>query len=118
PPNEVVDFFARHLGLVEPVPHIMVLGQPSDTLEEGVASSVGQFMERQTYNRFGASVVGRGGLTVAVVMSSWRWVELEPIPRRIEAGTPVSVRARLTGEHRNAPVVVAAPDRQLRRLPA
>lgn len=118
PPNEVVDFFARHLGLVEPVPHIMVLGQPSDTLEEGVASSVGQFMERQTYNRFGASVVERGGLTVAVVMLSWRWVELEPIPRRIEAGTPVSVRGRLTGEHRNPTVVVAAPDGQVRRLPA
>lgn len=118
PPNEVVDFFARHLGLVEPVPHIMVLGQPSDTLEDGVASSVSQFMDRQTYNRFGASVVERGGLSVAVVMLSWRWVDLEPIPRRVEAGSPLSVRGRLTGEHRNPTVVVAAPDGQVRRLPA
>ncbi len=118
PPNEVVDFFARHLGLVEPVPHIMVLGQPGDTLEEGVAASTGQFMQRQRYNRYGAAVVERGGLAVAVVMLSWRWVDLEPIPRRVDAGTPLSVRGRLTGEHRNPTVVVASPDGQVRRLPA
>lgn len=118
PPNEVVEFFARHLGLVEPVPHIMVLGQPSDTLEEGVAGSTGQFMQRQRYNRYGAAVVERGGLAVAVVMLSWRWVDLEPIPRRVEAGTPLALRGRLTGEHRNPTVVVASPDGQVRRLPA
>lgn len=118
PPNEVVDFFARHLGLVEPVPHIMVLGQPSDALEDGVASSVAQFMERQTYNRFGASVVERGGLAVAVVMLSWRWLELESMPRRVDVGTPLRVRGRLLGEHRNPTVVIAAPDGQVRRLPA
>lgn len=118
PPNEVVEFFARHLGLVEPVPHIMVLGQPSDTLEEGIASSVGQFMQRQTYNYYGASVFERGGLSVAVVMLSWRWVELEPIPRRVEAGASLVLRGRLLGDHRNPSVVVAPPDGQVRRMPA
>ncbi|HEY8427594.1 MAG TPA: CAP domain-containing protein [Sandaracinaceae bacterium] len=118
PPNEVVEFFARHLGLVEPVPHIMVLGQPGDTLEEGVASSTGQFMQRQTYNRYGAAVVERGGLSVAVVMLSWRWVDLDPIPRRVELGAPLVVRGRLTGQHRHPTVVVAAPDGRVRRLPA
>lgn len=118
PPNEVVEFFARHLGLVEPVPHIMVLGQPAETLEEGVASSVGQFMERQRYNRYGASVDERGGLAVAVVMLSWRWVELEPIPRRVEPGAWLTLRGRLTGAHRHPTVVVAAPNGRVRRLPA
>jgi uncharacterized protein YkwD len=118
PPNEVVDFFARHLGLVEPVPHIMVLGQPGDGLEEGVASSVSQFMQRQTYNRYGAAVVERSGLAVAVVMLSWRWLELEPVPRRVESGTPLTLRGRLIGEHRNPTVVVAQPDGNVRRLPA
>ncbi len=118
PPNEVVEFFARHLGLVEPVPHIMVLGQPGDTIENGVAGSTVQFMQRQTYNRYGAAVVERGGLSVAVVMLSWRWVDLEPIPRHVDAGTPLRVRGALTGEHRNPTVVVAQPDGQVRRLPA
>ncbi len=118
PPNEVVDFFARHLGLVEPVPHIMVLGQPSDGLEEGVATSVSQFMERQRYNRYGAAVLARDGLSLAVVMLSWRWVELAPVPRRVDPGTSLTLRGRLTGEHRNPTVVVAAPNGQVRRLPA
>ena len=118
PPNEVVEFFARHLGLVEPVPHIMVLGQPGDSLAEGIASSVGQFMDRQTYNRWGAAVVERAGLSVAVVMLSWRWVELEPVPRQVGGGAPIAVRGRLIGDHHNPAVVVAQPDGQVRRLPA
>ncbi|MEC7526208.1 MAG: CAP domain-containing protein [Myxococcota bacterium] len=118
PPNEVVEFFARHLGLVEPVPHIMVLGQPGDSLAEGIASSVGQFMDRQTYNRWGAAVVERAGLSVAVVMLSWRWVELEPVPRQVAGGAPIAVRGRLIGDHHNPAVVVAQPDGQVRRLPA
>jgi uncharacterized protein YkwD len=118
PPNEVVEFFARHLGLVEPVPHIMVLGQPSDGLTDGVASSVGQFMQRQTYNRYGAAVVERDRLVVAVVMLSWRWLELEGVPRRVEGGTALTMRGRLLGDHRNPTVVVAPPDGAVRRLPA
>ena len=118
PPNEVVEFFARNLGLVEPVPHIMVLGQPADTLEDGVADSIGQFMQRQVYNRYGGAVVPRAGLAVAVVLLSWRWVELEPVPRRVEQGDALTLRGRLLGDHRNPTVVVAPPDGQVRRLPA
>lgn len=118
PPNEVVEFFARHLGLVEPVPHIMVLGQPADGLEEGVRSSVGQFMDRQTYNRWGAAVVDRANVSLAVVMLSWRWVELEPVGRTAEPGTALEVRGRLVGDHRNPTIVVAQPSGEVRRLPA
>jgi uncharacterized protein YkwD len=118
PPNRVVEFFARHLGLVEPVPHIMVLGQPADSLADGITSSVGQFMDRQTYNRWGAAVVERSGLAVAVVMLSWRWVDLEPVPRRVEEGTPLPLRGELLGDHRNPAVVVAQPDGEVQRLPA
>lgn len=118
PPNEVIEFFARHLGLVEPVPHTMVLGQPADSLAEGIAGSVGQFMDRQTYNRWGAAVADRGALTLAVVMLSWRWVELESIPRAVEPGSPIEVRGRLLGEHQNPTVVIAKPGGEVQRLPA
>ena len=118
PPNEVVEFFARHLGLVEPVPHIMVLGQPADGLRDGVRSSVGQFMDRQTYNRWGAAVVERANVSLAVVMLSWRWLELEPVARSAEPGAPLEVRGRLLGDHRNPTIVVAQPSGEVRRLPA
>ncbi|MBX3275585.1 MAG: CAP domain-containing protein [Sandaracinaceae bacterium] len=118
PENEVVEFFTRHLGLVEPGPHIMVLGQPHDVLRGGVERSVGQFMNRQTYNRWGAAVVERANLLVAVVLLSWRWAELAPIARQIEPGATLEVRGRLLGEHRNPVVVVQRPDGTVRRLPA
>ncbi len=118
PPNEVVEFFTRHLGLVEPVPHIMVLGQPRESLQEGISSSVGQFMERQRYNRWGAAVVTRSDITLAVVMLSWRWLDLEPLARVGEPGAPLEVRGRLLGEHRNPTVVVQRPDGDVQRLPA
>lgn len=118
PSNEVVEFFSRHLGLVEPVPHIMVLGQPGDVLRGGIESSVGQFMDRQTYNRWGAAVVERANLHVAVVMLSWRWVELETIPRVADPGASLPVRGRLLGEHRNPVVVVQLPSGAVRRFPA
>lgn len=118
PPNEVVEFFTRHLGLVEPVPHTMVLGQPAETIGDGLRESIGQFMDRQTYNRWGAAVVEREGLTLVVVMLSWRWVELEPVPRAVENGTALELRGRLLGEHVNPTVVVAKPSGEVQRLPA
>lgn len=118
PPSVVVEFFARHLGLVEPVPHIMVLGQPAESLQEGVRSSVAQFMDRQTYNRWGAAVVDRANISLAVVMLSWRWLELEPVARTAEPGTTIDVRGRLVGDHRNPTIVVAQPSGEVRRWPA
>ncbi|MFK7990053.1 MAG: CAP domain-containing protein [Sandaracinaceae bacterium] len=118
PPNEVVEFFARTLGLVEPVPHIMVLGVPADRLEAGITSSVGQFMDRQTYNRWGAALTEDRGLTIAVVMLSWRWVELEPVPRAVPAAASIALRGELAEGHRNPSVVVALPSGAVRRMPA
>jgi uncharacterized protein YkwD len=96
----------------------MVLGQPAGGLREGVRSSVGQFMDRQTYNRWGAAVVERANLSLAVVMLSWRWIELQPVARTAEPGSPIVVQGRLTGDHRNPTVVVAQPSGEVRRLPA
>ena len=118
PPNEVVELFARHLGLVEPVPHLMVLGEPGAALEGAVARSAGQFMSRQTYNRYGATLVERAGLNVAVVVLAWRWIELETLPRTSAPGAPLALRGRLLGDHRHPVVVVARPNGELRRQPA
>lgn len=118
PPTEVIEFFGQHLGLVEPVPHTLVLGEPAASLGAAVERSVGQFMERQTYNHFGAAVVTREGLEVAVVVLSWRWLELEPVPRRVDSGAAITLRGRLTGDHQNPSVVVARPGGDVQRLPA
>ena len=110
PPNDVVEFFARHLGLVEPVPHLLILGQPDpSTMQASITDSVGQFLERQPYNRWGAVVVPREGLTLAVVTLSTRWLELDPLPRRIQAGRPIRLRGRLLGSYQDPTFAVASP---------
>lgn len=110
PPHEVVDFFSRHLGLVEPAPHLLILGQPDVALlERGITDSVSDFLARQPYNRFGAQVVERQGLTLAVVALSWRWLELEAIPREVSPGSRVTVGGRLLGSYRRPSLAVTGP---------
>ncbi|HJL04519.1 MAG TPA: CAP domain-containing protein [Polyangiaceae bacterium LLY-WYZ-15_(1-7)] len=117
PPHEVVEFFARHLGLVEPVPHLLVLGQPDPlALERGVADAVRRFLARQPYNRYGAAVVERGGLNVAVVVLSTRFVELEPIPRRLDVGAEVRLSGRLLGAFARPQLAIARPSGDVERL--
>lgn len=116
PPHEVVDFFTRHLGLVEPAPHLLILGQPDPALlERGVVDAVAGFLARQPYNRFGAFVVERQGLTLAVVALSWRWLELAPIPRRVERGTSLPFEGTLLGSYRQPSLAVTQPDGSVTR---
>jgi uncharacterized protein YkwD len=119
PPHEVVELLTRHLGLVEPVPHLVVLGQPDrGALEVSVRDSTAQFLERQRYDHFGASVVDREGLALAVVALSTRPLTLSAVPRRVEVGGAVTLRGRLD-EGLSAPTLaLTAPDGDVRRLPA
>ena len=119
PAHEVVEFFARHLGLVEPVPHLLILGQPDpSTLEQSIADSVSQFLDRQPYNHFGATVVDRDGLTLAVVTLSSRWLRIDPLPRHSPAGQSVRLRGQLMGDYSTPVVAVAKPNGSVERFPA
>lgn len=119
PPAEVVEFFAWHLGLVEPPPHIIVLGLPnSASITEQVQASVARFMERHPYTHWGASVRARNGLWVVVVTLSWRNTTMEAVPRQVAAQTPIAVRGVLNEGFYAPTLVVQAPDGQVRRLPA
>ena len=119
PAAEVVEFFAWHLGLVEPPPHIIVLGLPNTaSITEQVQASVARFMERHPYTHWGASVRARNGLWVIVVTLSWRNTAMEPVPRQLPAATPIAVRGHLNEGFYAPTLVVQTPDGQVRRLPA
>ncbi|MFW6051098.1 MAG: CAP domain-containing protein [Myxococcota bacterium] len=118
PPHEVVEFFAHHLGLVEPTPHLLLVGQPdASAVEDAVADSVSQFLAREHYNHYGAAVVERQGLTLTVVTLSARWLELEPLPRRVAAGTPLEISGRLLAGYRDPTLVIAEPGGHVERRP-
>jgi uncharacterized protein YkwD len=118
PPHEVIELFTRHLGLVEPAPHLVILGQPDRAaLEASVRDSTSQFLGRQRYDHFGAAVVDREGLALAVIVLSTRPLTLAAVPRRVEVGAAVALRGRL-GAGLSAPTLaLTAPDGEVRRLP-
>jgi uncharacterized protein YkwD len=118
PPHEVVEFFTRHLGLAEAVPHLLVLGHGDPgAIEDSVRSSVAQFLARQSYEFYGAAVVPRTGLTLVVVMLASRPVELEAVARRQAVGARVSLRGRLLGALRMPSLAVTQPNGDVLRLP-
>ena len=119
PPPEVVEFFAWHLGLVEPPPHIIVLGLPnSASITDQVQASVTRFMERHPYTHWGASVRARNGLWVVVVTLSWRNTTMDAVPRQLATQTPIAVRGVLNEGFYAPTLVVQTPDGHVRRLPA
>jgi uncharacterized protein YkwD len=119
PSAELLDFYAWHLGLVEPTPHVMVLGLPHDaSIEEHVQRSAAQFLGRQAYTHWGASVIPRSGLWLVVVTFSSRHLELSDLPRTQAPGTPVRVQGRLLAGYRNPTLVVQRPGGEVTRLAA
>jgi uncharacterized protein YkwD len=120
PPHEVIELCARHLGLVEPVPHLLVLGQSSDNgLDVAVADGVRRFLARQRYTHFGAAVVLQGDLRVVVVTLSTRVLTLDSVPRALDAGTrAITLRGRLSDGYTTPTVAVAPPGADVERLPA
>ncbi|MAQ15968.1 MAG: hypothetical protein CMN30_14390 [Sandaracinus sp.] len=118
PPHDVTDFFARHLGLVEPVPHILVLGNPSsEGLEAGVTDSVRQFLARQRYSHWGASVAARDGLLLTVIALSWRGLTLDPVSRELAPGN-VRLQGELGAGLSRPTFVITDPSGSTERLPA
>ena len=118
PPHEVIELFTRSLGLAEPAPHLAVLGVPDvSALEGGVADAVRGFLARQAYGAWGAAVVERGGLNVAVIVLSTRAITFEPVARRFEPSGRLTLRGRLADGFRTPQLVLAPPSGDVRRSP-
>lgn len=119
PDTEVTDFLGWNLGLVEPSPHIIVLGLPNEaSIADAVQSSVTRFLERQHYTHWGAAVRVRNGLWVLVVTLSWRDATLEPVPRSIPTGQPIVMRGQLAEGFSTPTFVVQTPSGEVTRTPS
>jgi uncharacterized protein YkwD len=118
PPVEAVDFLTRHAGLVEPTPHYLVFGRAEDRFEEELTAAVVELLATRRYNRWGVSITRESGGYLAVLLLSWRWLELDPVPRRVEPGVALSLRGRVDATLSNPAVAVSTPDGQVRRIPA
>ncbi len=119
PETAITDFYQWNLGLVEPSPHIIVLGLPNNaSITESVERSVTNFLTRQDYTHWGAAVRARSGLWVIVVTLSWRHVSLDAVPRTATPGQPIAIRGMLEEGYSTPTFVIQAPGGDVRRVPA
>jgi uncharacterized protein YkwD len=118
PPYPVIELWTRHLGLFEPTPHLIVLGHPHvASLEQRIVDEVGQLLPQQRYTHYGAVTIDQGGAVRVVLALSWRWVELEPVPRTLAPGARLLIAGRTLPGVRAAQLVVSYPDGTSERGP-
>ena len=111
PPSAVIDLYARHLGLVEPTPHMLIMLQPNAAaLERQIASDVTQLMPTQHYTHFGAFSEPRGDGLLAVLVLSFRQLTLAPVPRSVTPDAKLLLRGSLSPGLNNAQLVITYPD--------
>ncbi len=119
PPPELTRFFAHHLGLVEATPHLLSLAAGrTSALPGAVRDSVGRYLDRQRYDRFGVALVRREGTTIAVVALSDRRLTLRPVPREIPATGSLTLQGALDAGLGEPRIVITSPDGQTHDFPA
>ncbi len=117
PPSEVIQFFAWNLGLIEPVPHVLVLGLPDRvSIADHVQRSMDQFLGRQRYTHWGGIILPRGGVWLVVIALSSRDTTLEDVPRAPQMG-PLVLRGTLVEGYSNPIVAIQSPEGSTQRIP-
>ena len=111
PPYAAIDLWTHHLGMFEPAPHLLVLAQnDAGTLAERVERELDQILGQQRYTHVGAATLERDGTVFAVVVLSWRWARIDPVPRSLPAGATIALRGELQRGVHDAELVVSYPD--------
>lgn len=115
-PASAIDAAARHLGLVEPAPHLLVGTAGSfEQVAEALAGGIAAQREGQSYTHYGlASVEIPGGFRAAVVFSR-RSLELTPFARSASPGDSILLRGTLSGLYQ--PTLVVTRGRTVQRIP-
>lgn len=117
-PYAARELWTRHLGLPEPTPHVLVLaGADPSTLEEHTEQDTTRTLSKLRYTHYGAATAdGPNGAQVVLVLS-WRWASLSPLPRSVGVGARLRVRGRLLDGLKDPQLVVTEPSGHSRRLP-
>jgi uncharacterized protein YkwD len=111
PPSAVIDLYARHLGLVEPTPHLLIVLQPdAAALEAHIAKEAAELMPNQHYTHYGAVSVARDDGVLAVLVLSFRQLTLSAVPRTVSPGDTLTLQGSLSPGLRAAQYVVTYPD--------
>lgn len=122
PPAELLFFAMASHGLVEPVPHLLVVGCPEGAEElalEALKPRLAAVLGRGEYNRLGVALARAAGgsgprrLVLALVESH---VRLSPLPRRLSLGQRGVLVLQVAPRFGRVGLVVTRPDGEVKRL--
>jgi uncharacterized protein YkwD len=116
PGQSALDDAARQLGLVEPTPHILVIGA-NDAVGAGarLQRDLEGLLGQHAYTHFGGAVVPRGTVDVFVLCLAFRFVDLQPVPRKVAAGSTITLEGALPSGYREAAWALTLPDGRVER---
>jgi uncharacterized protein YkwD len=93
------------------MPVVLALTQPdAASLEQRVAEGIVELMPQLRFTHYGAVTLEESGIVQAVLVLSWRFAALQPVPRAVAADQPVRVSGRLEPDMQGAQLVVTYPD--------
>ena len=111
PSQVALDQATRHLGLTEPTPHIVVIATDgADDVSDRLAADVEALLAEHDYSHYGAAAIARDGLMVFVVALTFRFVELQPVPRSVSRGTELVLSGHLTHGFSAPELALTGPD--------
>jgi hypothetical protein len=111
PSQAAIDLAARHLGLVEPTPHFVVVGTDAeDGVDARLRDDLVALLDERRYSHYGGVARKRDGISLYVAALVFRFVELAPIPRQLSPGSQIVLTGKLTHGHAGAELAVTEPN--------
>jgi uncharacterized protein YkwD len=116
PMKAALDQAARHLGLVEPTPHVLAIASSTrDDVARRLGDDMASLLADRDYSHYGAVAIQRDGMGVYVITLAFRFLELAPVARTVALGDSLALVGRLTHGLSTAELAITRPDGQVVR---
>ncbi len=120
PSAAVTDFLNEHHGIVEPAPRLNVASGPPGSdwdLRQLIASQLPATLRSGKFARVGVGVDRASSALTVVVGLQESHLAIEPVARRLPRGGRAVLSGTLTGGHRDARLIMTAPDGSVHEIP-
>ncbi len=112
PSSLEVDRVSRELGLVSPFPMLLFIDLTARGWKSDLSRAISGQPSSSSQNRFGIRVTDDRR---AVVALATHYADLDPVPRRVEPGTSLNLRAKLADGWSSPEWLITGPDGAVRR---
>lgn len=111
PPQSALDLITHHLGLPEPVPHLLMLqAEDAPRLARVVAQRLTGIFDLSDYTHIGGVAEREPDRVTVVIALSIRHLALAPVPRRLAAAGRLALEGKLLDGYAKPQLAHTQPD--------